>query len=77
MSESAHELGRLLAEVDFTKTLVIFVGDNGVPPPVKDTATGLRDAKGSNPCAGRASFCRSCAHGDGCAGPDAGRANAY
>jgi arylsulfatase A-like enzyme len=41
------ELGRLLAEVDFTKTLVIFIGDNGVPPPVKDTATGLRDAKGS------------------------------
>jgi arylsulfatase A-like enzyme len=41
------ELGRLLAEVDFSKTLVIFVGDNGVPPPVKDTATGLRDAKGT------------------------------
>ena len=41
------EIGRLLAEVDFTKTLVIFIGDNGVPPPVKDTATGLRDAKGS------------------------------
>ena len=41
------ELGRLLAEVDLSKTMVIFVGDNGVPPPVKDTATGLRDAKGS------------------------------
>jgi arylsulfatase B len=41
------EIGRLLAEVDFSKTLVIVVGDNGVPPPVKDTATGLRDAKGS------------------------------
>ena len=41
------EIGRLLAEVDFSKTLVIFIGDNGVPPPVKDTATGLRDAKGS------------------------------
>lgn len=41
------ELGRLLAEVDFSTTLVIFVGDNGVPPPVKDTGTGLRDAKGS------------------------------
>ena len=27
--------------------MVIFVGDNGVPPPVKDTATGLRDSKGS------------------------------
>jgi arylsulfatase A-like enzyme len=41
------EIGRLLAEVDFSKTVVIFIGDNGVPPPVKDTATGLRDAKGS------------------------------
>jgi len=41
------ELGRLLAEVDFSNTLVIFIGDNGVPPPVKDSATGLRDAKGS------------------------------
>jgi len=41
------ELGRLLAEVDFSNTLVILIGDNGVPPPVKDTATGLRDAKGS------------------------------
>lgn len=41
------EIGRLLAEVDLSTTLVIFVGDNGVPPPVKDTATGLRDAKGS------------------------------
>ena len=41
------ELGRLLAEVDFSKTLVIVVGDNGVPPPVKDAATGLRDSKGT------------------------------
>jgi arylsulfatase A-like enzyme len=41
------ELGRLLAAVDLDNTVVIFVGDNGVPPPVKDTATGLRDAKGS------------------------------
>lgn len=41
------EIGRLLAEVDFSKTLVIVIGDNGVPPPVKDTATGLRGAKGS------------------------------
>jgi len=41
------ELGRLLAEVDLSKTLIIVIGDNGVPPPVKDTATGLRDAKGS------------------------------
>ena len=37
----------MLAEVDLSKTMVIFVGDNGVPPPVKDAATGLRDAKGS------------------------------
>jgi arylsulfatase A-like enzyme len=41
------ELGRLLAAVDLSKTTVIFVGDNGVPPPVKDTNTGLRDSKGS------------------------------
>ena len=41
------ELGRLLREVDFTKTTVIFVGDNGVPPPVKDSGTVLRNAKGS------------------------------
>ncbi len=41
------ELGRLLAEVDLDKTMVIFVGDNGVPPPVKDTDTGSATAKGS------------------------------
>jgi arylsulfatase B len=41
------EIGRLLAEVDLSKTTVIFVGDNGVPPPVKDAATGLRDGKGT------------------------------
>jgi arylsulfatase A-like enzyme len=41
------EIGRLLAEVDLEKTVVIFVGDNGTPPPVKDTGTGLRGAKGS------------------------------
>jgi arylsulfatase B len=41
------ELGRLLAEVDFSNTVVIFIGDNGVPPPVKDATGGLRDAKGS------------------------------
>jgi len=40
------ELGRLLKEVDFTSTVVIFVGDNGVPPPVKDATAGLRNAKG-------------------------------
>jgi arylsulfatase A-like enzyme len=41
------ELGRLLAEVDFNNTVVVFIGDNGVPPPVKDVHTGLRDGKGS------------------------------
>lgn len=41
------ELGRLLAEVDLDKTVVIIIGDNGTPPPVKDTGTGLRGAKGS------------------------------
>jgi arylsulfatase B len=41
------EIGRLLAEVDLEKTVVLFVGDNGTPPPVKDTGTGLRGAKGS------------------------------
>ncbi|MFT3927019.1 MAG: sulfatase-like hydrolase/transferase [Myxococcales bacterium] len=41
------ELGRLLAEVDLETTTVIFIGDNGVPPPVKDVQTGLRDSKGS------------------------------
>jgi arylsulfatase A-like enzyme len=41
------ELGRLLKEVDFTNTVVIFVGDNGVPPPVKDATGGLRNSKGS------------------------------
>jgi arylsulfatase A-like enzyme len=41
------ELGRLLKEVDLDNTVVIFVGDNGTPPPVKDTGSGLRDAKGS------------------------------
>jgi arylsulfatase B len=41
------ELGRLLAEVDLEKTTVILVGDNGTPPPVKDTGTGLNNSKGS------------------------------
>lgn len=41
------EIGRLLVEVDFENTIVIFVGDNGTPPPVKDTGTKLRNAKGS------------------------------
>jgi len=41
------ELGRLLAEVDLEKTTIIFQGDNGTPPPVKDTGTELRNSKGS------------------------------
>lgn len=41
------EIGRLLAEVDLENTIVIFLGDNGTPPPVKDTGSGLRGAKGS------------------------------
>ncbi len=41
------ELGRLFAEIDFENTVVIFVGDNGTPPPVKDTGTKLRSSKGS------------------------------
>ncbi len=41
------EIGRLLKEVDLEKTTVIFVGDNGVPAPVKDSGTGIRDSKGS------------------------------
>lgn len=42
-----HEIGRLLEEVDLDKTTVVFLGDNGTPPPVKDTGSGLRGAKGS------------------------------
>jgi arylsulfatase B len=41
------ELGRLLSHVDLENTVVIFVGDNGTPAPVKDTGTGVRGAKGS------------------------------
>ncbi len=41
------EIGRLLAEVDLENTVVIVLGDNGTPPPIKDTGTGLRGAKGS------------------------------
>jgi arylsulfatase A-like enzyme len=40
-------LARLLAEVDFNDTTVIFVGDNGTPEPVKDKNTGVRGSKGS------------------------------
>jgi arylsulfatase A-like enzyme len=41
------EIGRLLKEVDLENTVVIFVGDNGTPDPVKDTGTGIRGSKGS------------------------------
>lgn len=41
------EIGRLLKAVDFETTTVIFVGDNGVPPPVTDVGQGLRGSKGS------------------------------
>jgi arylsulfatase A-like enzyme len=41
------EIGRLLAEVDLDNTIVIFLGDNGTPPPVKDAGSGLRGSKGS------------------------------
>jgi arylsulfatase B len=41
------EIGRLLAEIDLANTVVIFVGDNGTPPPVKDTGSKLRNSKGS------------------------------
>jgi len=41
------EIGRLLKEVNLDDTVVIFVGDNGVPPPVKDAGTLLKNSKGS------------------------------
>lgn len=41
------EIGRLLKEVDLKKTVVIFVGDNGVPPPVTDVGQKIRGSKGS------------------------------
>lgn len=41
------ELGRLLKQVDLSNTVVILIGDNGVPPPVKDAGTFLRNSKGS------------------------------
>jgi arylsulfatase A-like enzyme len=41
------EIGRLLKEVDFDDTVVIFVGDNGTPGPVKDTGARIRNSKGS------------------------------
>jgi len=44
---SDTEIGRLLADVDLETTTVIVQGDNGTPPPVKDTGTKLRNSKGS------------------------------
>jgi arylsulfatase A-like enzyme len=41
------ELGRLLNAVDLEKTVVIFIGDNGTPGPVKDTNSKIRGSKGS------------------------------
>jgi arylsulfatase A-like enzyme len=41
------EIGRLLKEVDLNDTVVIFVGDNGTPAPVKDAGAHIRDSKGS------------------------------
>ena len=41
------EIGRLLKEVDLEKTVVIFIGDNGTPGPVKDTGSKVRGSKGS------------------------------
>ncbi|HYQ14918.1 MAG TPA: sulfatase-like hydrolase/transferase [Polyangiaceae bacterium] len=41
------EIGRLLKEVDFEKTTVIFIGDNGTPAEVKDKGAHIRGSKGS------------------------------
>jgi len=41
------EIGRLLKEVDLEKTVVIFIGDNGTPGPVKDAGSKIRGSKGS------------------------------
>ena len=43
-----HEIGRLLASVDLTKTNIIVVGDNGTPNQVvQSPAGGIANAKGS------------------------------
>jgi arylsulfatase A-like enzyme len=39
------EIGRLLAKVDLTNTLVIFMGDNGTPANVKDAGSIVRGGK--------------------------------
>jgi len=41
------ELGRLLKEVNLDDTVVIFIGDNGTPPDVKDAGAKIRGSKGS------------------------------
>jgi arylsulfatase B len=41
------EIGRLLKAVDLSKTLVIFVGDNGTQENVKDAGAGVRGSKTS------------------------------
>jgi arylsulfatase A-like enzyme len=41
------EMGRLLKSVDLSKTVVIFVGDNGTPADVKDQGAGVRGSKTS------------------------------
>jgi len=41
------EFGRLLKAVDLEKTVVIFLGDNGTPGPVKDSGSKIRGSKGS------------------------------
>jgi arylsulfatase B len=39
------EIGRLLGAVDLSKTLVIYLGDNGTPREVKDSTSPVRDSK--------------------------------
>ena len=43
------EIGRMLTEIDnlqeLDNTIVIFLGDNGTPPPIQDTNVGNRGAK--------------------------------
>jgi len=41
------EIGRLLAKVDLTKTLVIFMGDNGTPANLKESGSAVRGGKTS------------------------------
>jgi arylsulfatase A-like enzyme len=41
------ELGRLLAHIDLTNTIVIYLGDNGTPANVKDEDSKVRNSKTS------------------------------